>query len=110
VGGSTAEAIAEAAVEAVYGALVLEALEEWAGASADNPLDVSKDARGRGLECKDCFEEFYRGFGVEPWLWRRAMREGWSELGDFSREEMEAAEEEMRRGDVLLPMGFRSLS
>ena len=54
MGGSTAEAIAEAAVEAVYGALVLEALEEWAGASADNPLDVSKDARGRGLECKDC--------------------------------------------------------
>ncbi|EOD26241.1 hypothetical protein EMIHUDRAFT_236818 [Emiliania huxleyi CCMP1516] len=39
VGGSTAEAIAEAAVEAVYGALVLEALEEWAGASAGNPLD-----------------------------------------------------------------------
>ena len=38
-------------------------------------------------------------FGVEPWLWRRAMREGWSELGDWSREEMEAAEEEMRRGE-----------
>ena len=74
-------------------------LEEWAGASAKTPLDVSKDARGRGLECKDCFEEFYRGFGVEPWLWRRAMREGWSELGDFSREEMEAAEEEMQRGE-----------
>ena len=27
------------------------------------------------------------------------MREGWSELGDWSREEMEAAEEETRRGD-----------
>ena len=107
MGGSTAEAIAEAAVEAVYGALVLEALEEWAGASAKNPLDVSKDARGRGLECKDCFEEFYRGFGVEPWLWRRAMREGWSELGDFSREEMEAAEEEMRRGESIAAYGLQ---
>ena len=27
------------------------------------------------------------------------MREGWSELGGWSREEMEAAEEEMRRGE-----------
>ena len=57
------------------------------------------DARGPGLECQDCFEDFYKEYDVEPWLWRRAMREGWSELGGWSREEMEAAEEEMRRGE-----------
>ena len=36
---------------------------------------------------------------MEPWLWRRAMREGWSELGGWSREEMEAAEKEIWRGE-----------
>ena len=107
----TAEAIAEAAVEAVYGALVLEALEEWAGASADNPLDVSKDARGRGLECKDCFEEFYRGFGVEPWL------SGAGRCGRAGQSWGTSRERRWRRrrrrcggARVLLPMGFRSLS
>ena len=90
--------MAEAAVDAVYGALVAATLEEWAGASTDNPVSAA-DARGPGLECRDCFENFYKEYDVEPWLWRRAMREGWSELGGWSREEMEAAEEEMRRGE-----------
>ncbi|EOD37534.1 hypothetical protein EMIHUDRAFT_225414 [Emiliania huxleyi CCMP1516] len=63
-----------------------------------NPVSA-EDARGPGLECQDCFENFYKEYDVEPWLWRRAMREGWSELGGWSREEMEAAEEEMRRGE-----------
>ena len=36
---------------------------------------------------------------MEPWLWRRALREGWSELGGWSREEMEAAEKEIWRGE-----------
>ena len=96
-GEAAAEALAEAAVDAVYGALVAATLEEWAGASTDNPVSAA-DARGPGLECQDCFENFYKEYDVEPWLWRRAMREGWSELGDWTREEMEAAEEEMRRG------------
>ena len=97
-GEAAAEALAEAAVDAVYGALVAATLlEEWAGASTDNPVSAA-DARGPGLECRDCFENFYKEYDVEPWLWRRAMREGWSELGDWTREEMEAAEEEMRRG------------
>ena len=97
-GEAAAEALAEAAVDAVYGALVAATLEEWAGASTDNPVSA-EDARGPGLECQDCFENFYKEYDVEPWLWRRAMREGWSELGGWSREEMEAAEEEMRRGE-----------
>ena len=91
------EALAEAAVDAVYGALVAATLEEWAGASTDNPVSAA-DARGPGLECQDCFENFYKEYDVEPWLWRRAMREGWSELGGWSREEMEAeALEKIRR-------------
>ncbi|EOD07361.1 hypothetical protein EMIHUDRAFT_249595 [Emiliania huxleyi CCMP1516] len=91
-GEAAAEALAEAAVDAVYGALVAATLEEWAGASTDNPVSA-EDARGPGLECQDCFGRFYDEFGVEPWLWRRAMREGWS------REEMEAAEKEIWRGE-----------
>ena len=97
-GEAAAEALAEAAVDAVYGALVAATLEEWAGASTDNPVSA-EDARGPGLECQDCFENFYKEYDVEPWLWRRAVREGWSELGGWSREEMEAAEEEMQRGE-----------
>ena len=61
--------MAEAAVDAVYGALVAATLEEWAGASTDNPVSA-EDARGPGLECQDCFGRFYDEFGVEPWLWR----------------------------------------
>ncbi|EOD10491.1 hypothetical protein EMIHUDRAFT_215737 [Emiliania huxleyi CCMP1516] len=92
-------ALAEAAVDAVYGALVAATLEEWAGASTDNPVSVA-DARGPGLECQQCFGSFYDEFGVEPWLWRRAIREGWSELGGgWSGEEMEAAEKEIWRGE-----------
>ena len=97
-GEAAAEALAEAAVDAVYGALVAATLEEWAGASTDNPVSA-EDARGPGLECQDCFGRFYDEFGVEPWLWRRALREGWSELGGWSREEMEAAEKEIWRGE-----------
>ena len=97
-GEAAAEALAEAAVDAVYGALVAATLEEWAGASTDNPVSAA-DARGPGLECQQCFENFYDKFGVEPWLWRRALREGWSELGGWSREEMEAAEKEIWRGE-----------
>ncbi|EOD41836.1 hypothetical protein EMIHUDRAFT_194388 [Emiliania huxleyi CCMP1516] len=97
-GEAAAEALAEAAVDAVYGALVAATLEEWAGASTDNPISAA-DARGPGLECQQCFGSFYDEFGVEPWLWRRALREGWSELGGWSREEMEAAEKEIWRGE-----------
>ena len=97
-GEAAAEALAEAAVDAVYGALVAATLEEWAGASTDNPVSAA-DARGPGLECQQCFGSFYDEFGVEPWLWRRALREGWSELGGWSREEMEAAEKEIWRGE-----------
>ncbi|EOD33876.1 hypothetical protein EMIHUDRAFT_229191 [Emiliania huxleyi CCMP1516] len=97
-GEAAAEALAEAAVDAVYGALVAATLEEWAGASTDNPVSA-EDARGPGLECRDCFENFYKEYDVEPWLWRRALREGWSELGGWSREEMEAAEKEIWRGE-----------
>jgi len=97
-GEAAAEALAEAAVDAVYGALVAATLEEWAGASTDNPVSA-EDARGPGLECQDCFENFYKEYDVEPWLWRRALREGWSELGGWSREEMEAAEKEIWRGE-----------
>ena len=97
-GEAAAEALAEAAVDAVYGALVAATLEEWAGASTDNPVSA-EDARGPGLECQDCFENFYEEYDVEPWLWRRALREGWSELGGWSREEMEAAEKEIWRGE-----------
>jgi len=71
-GEAAAEALAEAAVDAVYGALVAATLEEWAGASTDNPVSA-EDARGPGLECRDCFENFYKEYDVEPWLWQPGL-------------------------------------
>ena len=78
----------------------LDSVDAHAGVGRHPVRLAARPAPGSGerlceaaLDVGHTHGSLYEVFGVEPWLWRRAMREGWSERGDWSGEEV-------RREDV----------